>query len=198
MAIFLGLKSRKRLSVIMVMAVLIPATLAMMPEEWHQRMYTIEDFQTDGSAMGRINAWKFAWNLVKDNPVLGGGCKTFTPALFQKYSNSPENVHDAHSIYFEMLAEQGFVGLGLFLSIGIFAIFASQSLIRFSKGNPDLIWAHDLGSMCQIAFIGYAIGGAFLGLAYWDLPYTLVAVVAIARGIAEKEVENQQNQLTAT
>lgn len=189
MALSLVLKSRKRLSIIIVLALLIPAMFVMLPDQWHERMDSIKNYQNDASAMGRINAWRHAWNLAKDRPIFGGGCNAFTPTLFSRYAPEPDNVHDAHSIYFEMLAEQGFVGLGLFLGIGIFTLHAAGRLQKSTRRNPQLIWAHDLGSMCQTSIIGYAFGGAFLGLSYWDLPYTLVAIVAIANLIVKKETE---------
>ncbi len=82
-------------------------------------MWTIRDYQEDSSSMGRINAWHFAANLAADRPVVGGGFQVFTPELFQKYAPNPTDFHDAHSIYFESLAEQGYVGLALFVLIGV-------------------------------------------------------------------------------
>ena len=40
--------------------------------------------------------------------------------------------------------------------------------------------------MCQVSLVGYLVGGMFLSLAYFDLPYNvLVLVVAARRWIAE-------------
>jgi len=72
-----------------------------MPDAWMQRMGTIKTYEQDGSAMGRINAWHFAFNLALDRPIVGGGFETFQPDLFLKYAPEPENYHDSHSIYFE-------------------------------------------------------------------------------------------------
>jgi putative inorganic carbon (hco3(-)) transporter len=188
MALFLAMKSRKRISLVIVMAVLIPILLAIMPEKWHQRMDSIQNYEQDASAMGRINAWGFAWNLAQDHPILGGGARAFTPALFLKYAPEPINYHDAHSIYFEMLGEQGFIGLALFLGIGIGTVLSARTIRKRAKGKPSLLWACDLCSMCQTTFVGYALGGAFLGLAYWDLPYTVVAIVALCGSLVDKEL----------
>ena len=35
--------------------------------------------------------------------------------------------------------------------------------------------------MSQVALAGYAVGGAFLSLAYFDLPYVIMALVALTR-----------------
>jgi hypothetical protein len=41
--------------------------------------------------------------------------------------------------------------------------------------------------MIQVSLVGYMVGGSFLGLAYWDLPYTLAAIVLLMRRLVEEE-----------
>ena len=48
--------------------------------------------------------------------------------------------------------------------------------------------------MCQAGLIGYAVGGAFLGLAYYDLPYHLMAIIIITRSIVEKELDTKPDK----
>ena len=81
------------------------------PEKWHERMSTIGTYQEDRSAMGRVNAWHFAFNLASERPLTGGGFSAFTNDLFIRYAPDPFDVHDAHSIYFEVLGEHGFLAL---------------------------------------------------------------------------------------
>jgi probable O-glycosylation ligase (exosortase A-associated) len=188
MVCVLGLRSHRRLGLLVVLILLIPAMLSFMPEKWHERMDSIQNYEQDASAMGRINAWMCAWNLANDRPIFGGGARTFTRAVFYRYAPNPEAIHDVHSIYFEMLAEQGFVGLFIFLSIGIITLWHAQRIRKMTKDNASLRWAFDLASMCQVTIIGYAVGGAFLGLAYWDLPYTVVAIVTLTSVIVEGEL----------
>jgi probable O-glycosylation ligase (exosortase A-associated) len=189
MAAFLWLKSRHKTVVALVAAVLVPTTAAVMPERWFTRMGTIETYQEDSSAMGRINAWHFAWNLAKDRPLTGGGFQTFTPELFLKYAPDPLKFHDAHSIWFEMLGEQGFVGLGLFIMFFALGWREANKVMRSCRGRADLAWARDLAAMAQVAMIGYFAGGSFLGLAYWDVPYSLVCFVLLARVVVERELQ---------
>jgi len=149
-------------------------------------MSTIESYEEDASAMGRINAWYFAYNLASDN-FMGGGLGAFSKDLFQYYAPNPSDFHDAHSIYFEVLGEQGFVGLILFLLMGMFSWFNSMFIIKEAKNIPDLDWAENLAKMLQVSLVGYAVGGAFLGLAYFDLPYHILALLILTREIVEKE-----------
>ena len=81
-------------------------------------MMSITEYEQDGSAMGRINAWWMAWNLAKAN-FTGGGFDIYEPAVFQAYAPNPTDVHAAHSIYFQVLGEHGFIGLILFVAIWI-------------------------------------------------------------------------------
>ena len=140
--------------------------------------------------MGRINAWWFAFNLAKDHPLTGGGFNTFTPRLFQIYAPEPDDFHDAHSIYFEILGEQGFVGLGLFLSLGAITLLTARRVARQARRHKQLAWAGDLASLVQVSLIGYAVGGAFLGLAYFDLYYHLIAIVVVLQAIVSRSLHS--------
>ena len=51
-----------------------------------------------------------------------------------------------------------------------------------------MAWAHDLAAMCQVSLVGYAIGGAFLSLSYFDLPYYIVAVLVVLREVVRREL----------
>lgn len=188
MAVFLWINSRHKIWLGLVLLVAAPVFWASMPEQWHERMATIQTYEEDGSAMGRINAWHFAFNLAQDNPVTGGGFQTFVPELFKRYAPDPEDFHDAHSIYFEVLGEHGFVGLGLFLALGVLALKTAGQTKRLAAGAPELRWASDLSSMLQVGLVGYAVGGLFLGLAYFDLYYSFIALIVLANQIARDDL----------
>lgn len=182
MAIFLWLKSRRKLVTAFMAVAAAILIVNVMPEQWFDRMGTIDNYQQDASAMGRINAWHMAFNLAKDKP-LGGGLDAFQPGMFQIYAPHPDNVHDSHSIYFEVLGEHGFVGLALFLALGLMTWFSASRVIRESRGDPGRRWASDLCAMVQVSLIGFASAGAFLGLAYFDLYYNLIAVVVLCKTV---------------
>lgn len=187
-------KSKKKVLVGLIITVLAFTLLTFMPPQWMDRMNTLQDVEQDSSAMGRINAWWFAYNLAKDRVVIGGGFQTFRPELFEIYAPDPYDFHDAHSIYFEMLGEQGFLGLFLFLLLLFLAFRTGTWLIKNTKGKPELQWASILGAMLQVSIIGYCVGGAFLGLAYYDLPYNIIAMLVITQIIVKKELEISENK----
>jgi probable O-glycosylation ligase (exosortase A-associated) len=162
------------------------ALITFMPTTWDARMSTITNYEEDSSAMGRINAWWMAWHLASDRP-LGGGFDIYNAPTFARYAPVPGDVHAAHSIYFQVLGEHGFVGLGLFLLLWITVWRSATWLRRTGRARRGAEWASDLGSMCQVSLVGYAVGGAFLSLAYFDLPYNLLVLVVVARRCVERE-----------
>ena len=185
MALFLLLKSRQKLIVALVVAVVGVGLLAFMPSAWHERIGTIENYQDDRSAMGRIGAWTFATNLALARPIGGGGFETFQAETYARYGPPEALILDSHSIWFQVLAEHGFVGLGLFLLVWSTAWRTGSRIIRLSRDREDLTWARDLAAMTQAALIAYFVGGSFLGLAYWDYPYILVVMLVATRVVVE-------------
>src|SRR4029077_10196045 len=103
------------------------------PPAWMSRMQQFFGGNLDESAQERITSWKFAWNMTTHYPITGAGLECFTPNLFATYSlRDPKNwlaghtSSGPHSIYFQVMAEQGFVGLGIFLSLLASCIFSAH------------------------------------------------------------------------
>ena len=191
-SVFLWWKSRSKAMIAVLILMMLPVALLFMPQEWRDRMATIATYQEDKSAMGRINAWHFAINATKDRPLVGLGFQGFTPQAFQVWAPEPENFHDAHSIYFQVLGEQGYPGLFLFLLILWLTWRNAAVVMRLARGDPQWLWAYDLAAMIQVSLVGYMVGGSFLGLAYWDLPYTLAAIALLLRRLLEREKAPQR------
>lgn len=188
MALFLWLKSSSKILGGFAITLTLSSVLAFMPDTWWTRMNTINDYSEDDSALGRLNAWTFCWNVANDR-VFGGGMIMYTREMFERYAPDPDRVHAAHSIYFQVLGEHGFIGLIIFLSIGLFAWFDARKLIKLGSESQEIKWAADLGRMTQVSLIGFAVGGAFLSLAYFDLPYNIIVIVVCALNVAKKQIE---------
>lgn len=189
MGIFMWLNSRHKIAVGALIMLFAPLFLLFMPERWEERMESIREYESDGSAMGRINAWHMAYNLAKDR-FFGGGFEVSDPSLFYIYAPNPM-VQAAHSIYFQALGEHGFVGLMLYLLLGIQTWRASAWIIKNSKTRDDLYWASTLSTAIQASMIGFALGGAFLSLLYFDVPFYLMAAIVIIRVVVERKLQEK-------
>lgn len=179
MAIYLWLKGRRKLLVGIALAM--PAiTLAnFMPQSWKDRMNTIGTCKSDESAMGRIETWHMLFDIAVDRPLVGGGFEPYSREVLARYRPDYTTVRAAHSVYFQVLGEHGFMGLALFLIFWLLTLRMALRIVRATKNRPDLEWASWLARMIQVSFLAYFIGGAFLNLAYWDVPYYLMVILAV-------------------
>lgn len=188
MGAFLAIKSRKKGLIAIFTLAALPIAWWLMPESWTDRMSTIQTYEQDSSAMTRINAWWMSWNLAVDRFPIGGGFAITEPDVFMRYAPDPTLVFVAHSIYFQVLGHHGFVGLALFLFVFGFTWLNGGWILRNVKGRADLDWARDLAAMCQVSLVAYAVGGAFLNLTYFDLPYYIVVILVVLRGLVKREL----------
>lgn len=185
MSSLLWLKSRNKATTAFYIIAAIGLIATIMPQQYWDRINTIKTYEQDASAMGRINAWHTAFNLAKDR-ITGGGFEAFQEPTFKLYAPDPEDLHAAHSIYFQVMGDHGFIGLALFVVIGLIAWRTGSKIIRKCQINPNQKWAADLAAMTQVSMVGYATGGAFLGLAYFDYYYHLVIILVLTYQIAVK------------
>lgn len=184
-------KSNRKTPLALFFLLAVPAVLVFMPDTWHSRMETIGTYEQDSSAMGRINAWTMAFNIAKDR-ITGAGFATASPLIYQQYAPDPSFVLVAHSIYFQILGEHGFIGLALYLLMWIMTYRMAGRIVRLAIGNAELAWATSLAAMTKVSMIGFAVGGAFLSLAYWDLPFYLIAILIVL----ERFVRNFKQETT--
>jgi len=154
------------------------------PQAWRDRMKTMSPDSLDTSALSRLNAWTYAWNMTKDYPIMGGGFDAFTPSLFRRYAPDPNDVHGPHSIYFGVMAEHGFVGLFLYFTLVGSCFMTLYGIVRRARyyGDPE---SGHYANILRFSLIGFLVSGAFLGRAYFDFYFTLVACVAILKQQSE-------------
>jgi probable O-glycosylation ligase (exosortase A-associated) len=156
------------------------ALIGFMPENWTQRMDTIQTYEEDDSALGRLSAWWVSWHLGLTQ-LFGVGFSITKPELFLEHS--PYGLRFgtpvAHSIWFQVMGHHGMIGFFLFAAIWVTTWVYAERLRRAAKGRPDLKWCGDLGGMAQVCVIGYAVGGSFLNLAYYDFPYYVMVLVVL-------------------
>ncbi|WP_282604525.1 putative O-glycosylation ligase, exosortase A system-associated [Pelagibius sp. Alg239-R121] len=191
MALMLLLRARRKLMIVMGLVVVLSVGVAFAPEQWIERMNTLETYEEDGSAMGRFDAWKFAFEVAKRNPIFGGGFLVqFEHELFMEYVPEAVKPRAFHSIYFEVLGEHGFIGLGLFTILGLVSAYNCRWIRARTKYRTELRWAHELSTMIFLSLVGYAVGGAFLNMAFYDLFYHLLTIVMVAKILVHQNLTN--------
>jgi probable O-glycosylation ligase (exosortase A-associated) len=190
-----ALKSRYKLLSVFMLVIAIFLVVSFAPAAWMARMGTFIGGTLDGSAQERLTSWAFAWNLAKQYPITGAGFECFTPGLFALFSpRDPQTwlgghtSSGPHSIYFQVLAEQGFVGLGVFLGLLASCVISARRLQKQVARNPAVSWIASYAQMVELGILAYMVSGAFLGRAYFDLYFQLVAILIVLKILYKKEV----------
>ena len=184
--------AKRRFLYVGLMGVAALVTIPFLPASYTKRMSTIENHQSDQSASTRVAVWKWTLDYVGDHP-LGGGFDAFRSNKIKvemvEAEGSDNNVsrdvsetYDAgrayHSAYFEMLGEQGWPGLGLWLWLQALGLWQMEKIRRRYKQRtgPNEQWQGPLANALQQAQLVYLAGGLFVGIAYQPFVFMLIGL----------------------
>jgi probable O-glycosylation ligase (exosortase A-associated) len=173
--------------------------LPLLPSSFTNRMNTIESYQSDNSASTRLAVWAWTWNYVQEHPF-GGGFEAYRQnRLVIKLSGEQGIANNSevsskietdkgrayHSAYFEMLGEQGFPGVGLWLLLHISGLLGMEKLRRqYKKTEPEDAWIAPLATALQHGQIIYLAGALFVGIAFQPFIFMLIGVqIALAEQV---------------
>jgi probable O-glycosylation ligase (exosortase A-associated) len=166
-----AMRSRSGILLVALAAILVGIVPSFLPAGWTERMSTLNSVEVDDSFNGRVEAWRTSYNIASARPLVGGGFAAVevTPVVQQLTSaGSLAKGRAAHSIFFEVLGDHGFVGLGLYLLILAAAWLNTLVVLNAAGPRPDLAWAHHLARMMQVSLVAFLVGGAALSMAYYD------------------------------
>jgi len=198
----LWIRVRHKIAIGMAVVVAVVGLLAFAPEQWFGRVQTIQTYGEDESAQSRLWMWRMSWAMALKHPITGGGFRWAWNVNWanQELRNSGvtpplTRPRASHSIWFEILSCQGFVGLALFIGVIVVGVVDGRWLIRQTRDRPDLEWANQFGRMLQASIVGYVVGGSFVNLGLYDGFYAVVVLGAAARRIVASELAIQDRAL---
>jgi len=187
--VYFFIKSERKLLVLFVFITIITIAYNLLPDSWFERMNTIEHAEEDGSFMSRVISWKMCTIIAINNPIFGGGLRAVEDYQLWHYykadfgilsfipSPQPGRIYAAHSMFFQVLGDVGFVGLAIYISLLATVFFKIGSLIRKAQKYEMDDWVIQLLKMLQISLVAYCISGALISVAHTDLLFFLFAMV---------------------
>jgi probable O-glycosylation ligase (exosortase A-associated) len=197
----LAVISKRKKSVLVLVLLMGGVGAQVVGSAWVQRMDSIKTVESDDSFLGRIGAWKLSTAVALERPLFGGGfhaiqlpdvwiARRDTAANLPFFVEAPPLPYPraAHSIYFEMLGDLGFVGLSFFVGLFVVALHNAsvvRTIVRRS-GRLDLEWASEMAGALRISVVLFLIVGASLSACYYDIEYILAAMLAALRCIIEQ------------
>jgi probable O-glycosylation ligase (exosortase A-associated) len=174
--------------------VLVMGVALLAPPAYFERMNTIQNYEADDSAMGRLRAWRAARQMALDYP-LGVGASNFNSAYGRFYIPADTSGWAAnrwmstHSCYFKVLAEYGYLGLLLFLSI-LFVTFRDNVLSarRLRDAGGAGVFDPEWPLLLNVAMVGYAVCAIFLGGIAYPHIYLLVGLTVATSRLSRQPV----------
>jgi probable O-glycosylation ligase (exosortase A-associated) len=182
--------TKRRMVYIMGVSVAAMVAIPLLPSGFTERMDTIKGYKSDSSAGTRLAVWAWTWDYVKEHPF-GGGFDAYRQNKIRvvttdvekagaqtEVSTSVENDQSRayHSSYFEMLGEQGFPGLILWLLIHYGGLIRMEILRARYKKREGMEWISGLANALQQGHFIYLIGSLFVGIAFQPFVYMLVGM----------------------
>ena len=201
-ACFHALRSRTGMILLAVGAVLAAGVPAIAPAGWLERMASIGHYHEDASFQGRVAAWRTSANIAIARPLVGGGFAAVERDEIVKLFKSPGSLDHgraAHSIYFEVLGDTGFVGLALYLAVLGSPALNTVVVLIIARSQPELDWARKLARALQAALVAILVGGSALSMAYYDgflvilaLSSCLLSVVLERRDVSAASIYHRR------
>jgi probable O-glycosylation ligase (exosortase A-associated) len=189
------LTTRRRWSALISVALSAVLLIQVAPEEWTSRMQTIQSADEDASFMGRVTAWKVSSAIAVAHPFAGGGFRALQSVpVWDQFKSEPgllgfldtpvlnRSGVAAHSIWFEVMGDLGFVGLFLFMALLVNAFLTCRQVWKLVRANgAKQRWAGDLADMLGISLLAFVVTGSTLSAAYFELPYVCMMVLEVLK-----------------
>lgn len=193
--------SHRKLSSLVVVAVLAFGVAQMAPERWFDRIESIQTAGEDDSFMNRVAAWRVSASIASAHPVFGGGFNAVQNYwIWDEYKNRPSlftvdmskySPKAAHSIYFQVLGDLGYVGLFLFLALLASAFYARARVKRIYAKTKRGLWALDLANAGCLSLVAFMAAGGGVSLAYFELVYFLIVMLSMLPTIMQTELDKK-------
>jgi O-antigen ligase len=173
-----------------------------LPPSFTTRMETIANHSADQSASTRLAVWAWTLDYAKEHPF-GGGFEAYrqnrlsidmveTQASGNTTATEVATVTDRgrayHSSYFEMLGEQGWPGLALWLLLHGLGVWQMEVLRRrFRREAAEgQEWIGPLAQALLQAQVVYLVGSLFVGIAFQPFCYMVVALQCALWSMAQR------------
>jgi putative inorganic carbon (hco3(-)) transporter len=189
--------SRSRLLGISAGLAIALVAVILMPQDYKDRLNTLRDYKSEGSAASRVRAWGIATRMAKTHPVLGVGMTKF-PQHFLRHCNDPTPLEKkgkaiivAHSSYFQIWAECGTIALGLYFTMIFSCFWTLWRIRREAISRYFSSWIIHYAVMFEASLLAFCVGSAFLNRGHFDLLYQMVALVVVFAHLARREMRDE-------
>ncbi len=162
-----------------------------LPAEQKERF---EQMGEDQTSQQRLLYWKNGIEMTKENPVLGVGYYNFIPyyEAFYREDMFYDHAELPHNIFIQVSADNGIIGLIVYL----FIIFSSVNLTRKSikKSKEYNSFSGYVARSLNISLIGFIIAGQFVSVVYYPFLWIHLAVCSCVYSIINSQHSHLRRQ----
>ena len=196
-SLVLAWRSRNRVAAFALLALALVGGALIVPSSYVERLSTISQYETEGSAKGRLDAWRVAGHMIQAKPLLGVGYEKFQEN-YRRYD--PKATTDAeggpgtrvtHNSYLQIWSECGTPAFMLYLLLFGWSFFDLWRLRREARARYHSSWILSYTTMFESSLAAFAVGSFFLNRAHFDLFYHLVAIVLVFSAIARASMQDE-------
>lgn len=162
------------------------------PSAWLDRMGTIQTAeQSDDSFKSRLVAWQTYLAAARDRPLVGAGPQALNSSqIFFRYQPYETGVdyqntvaRAAHSIYFQVMGELGFVSFAVYILLSFSSLYHSERYHPLHAATSTVnYWQFNLSRMIQVSLLCFFTSGAALSMAFYDLFFVSLIINAVING----------------
>ena len=181
LGIYMFIRSQRKILFGMMAGVVAIGVIVGTAAAWNDRIQTIGDYKSEGSALTRVLVWQWTLGYVATHP-LGG---SFDSYRINAIVMPPDDTNPGgyiqmgrafHSSYFEVLGELGWPGITMFLTIIVTSFYSLIKLSRKCRKDPVLGWVSDMSDAVQSGMLVFLTSGAFVGLAFQPMFWYFVSM----------------------
>jgi putative inorganic carbon (HCO3(-)) transporter len=168
--VFMFIQSRRKILFAVCAVIMAIGFSAITANSWDKRIDTTVDYDQDDSALGRILVWEWTLAYSFQHPF-GGGFDAYRIDHIEFPATPGYPAHMVygkayHNMYFEVLGEQGYPGLAMFVSLQLLSLGYLFSVSRRTRGKPYLLWLHDLANAGMTSLLVLMACGCFIGVGF--------------------------------
>ncbi len=190
LAVYMFMRSQHKFRFGLLLAALGLFVIYATSSSWTARISTIGQYNEESSAVVRLLVWRWTLGYAITHP-LGGGFAAYLIDHIELPGGAIEFGRAFHSIYFEILGEQGWVGLGMFLVLAGSTVLGLRRLARRTRAVPHLAWCAEMSDALQSGLMVFLAAGAFVGIAFQPMFWYFIAMsISLQQYVARVERES--------
>ncbi|MFN4020831.1 MAG: DUF5935 domain-containing protein [Erythrobacter sp.] len=174
--------TKRRLLFVAGAGVLGLTALPFLPQSYYERMATLAEPGGDESASTRVAVWQWTLDYVAQKPF-GGGFDAYRSNRFAyvmpvkevagntttvRYQEVVDEGRAFHSSFFELLGEQGWPGLAIWLLLHALGLIQMERIYRRWRSTEAEAeaWIAPFAAALQMGAVVYLVGASFQGIGY--------------------------------